>query len=140
MSITAVPFVIWDQSWCIGVKEVDGQHQNLVALVNQLHQAMKEGKGKNVLDGILASLVGYTKAHFRDEERMMEQNGYPDLAEHKLQHVALTEKAVDFQNKFKAGEMGMSIDIMQFLSDWLRSHILGTDIKYVALMNSKGIR
>ena len=100
---------------------------------------MKEGKGKNVLEEILERLVGYTKAHFRDEERMMEQNGYPDLPAHKLQHVALTKKAIDFQNKFKAGETGMSIEIMEFLSTWLREHILGTDAKYVALMHSKGI-
>jgi len=33
----------------------------------------------------------------------------------------------------------MSIDIMEFLSTWLREHILGTDAKYVALMHSKGI-
>jgi hemerythrin len=140
MATTTTPFVIWDQSWCIGVKEIDAQHQNLVALVNQLHQAMKEGKGKHVLEKILESLVGYTKAHFRDEERMMEQNGYPDLTEHKLQHAALTKKVLDFQDKFKAGGTGMSIDIMHFLGDWLRSHIRGTDTKYVALMHSKGIR
>ena len=140
MATTTAPFVIWDQSWCIGVKEVDAQHQNLVALVNQLHQAMKEGKGKNVLEEILESLVVYTKAHFRDEERMMEQNGYPDLAAHKLEHFALTKKVLDFQSKFRAGGLGMTVDIMQFLSDWLRTHILGTDTKYVALMRSKGIR
>ncbi len=101
---------------------------------------MKEGKGKTVLEEILDTLVAYTNAHFRDEERMMEQSSYPDLAEHKLQHIALTKRAVDFQKQFKAGDTGMSIDIMQFLSDWLRNHILGTDAKYVASMKAKGIR
>ena len=139
MAATTAPFVIWNQSWCIGVKNVDAQHENLVALVNKLHQAMGEGKGKNVLEEILGSLVSYTKAHFRDEERMMEQNGYPDLIEHKRQHAALTKKVLDFQTEFKSGAMGMSIDIMQFLSTWLKGHILGTDAKYVTLMHSKGI-
>lgn len=138
MATTTTPLVIWNESWCIGVKNVDAQHENLVALVNKLNQAMSEGKGKNVLENILESLVSYTKAHFRDEERMMEQNGYPDLIEHKRQHVALTKKVLDFQTEFKSGAMGMSIDIMQFLTTWLRGHILGTDIKYVALMHSKG--
>jgi hemerythrin-like metal-binding protein len=112
--------VIWDQSWCIGVKNVDAQHQNLVALVNKLNQAMSEGKGKNVLEEILESLVSYTKEHFRDEERMMEQNGYPDLIAHKRKHVELTKKVIDFQAEFKSGAMGMSIDIMQLLTTWLR--------------------
>jgi hemerythrin len=139
MATTTAPLVIWDQSWCIGVKNVDAQHQNLVALVNKLNQAMSEGKGKSVLEEILESLVSYTRAHFRDEERMMEQNAYPDLIEHKRKHVELTKKVLDFQAEFKSGAMGMSIDIMQFLTTWLRGHILGTDAKYVDLMRSKGV-
>jgi len=140
MATTTAPFVTWNQSWCIGVKEVDAQHQNLVALVNQLNQAMSEGKGKDVLGEILEKLVIYTKAHFRDEERMLTQNAYPDLVEHKAQHVELTKKVLGFQTEFNAGTMGMSIEILQFLSAWLRVHILGTDAKYVALLRSKGIR
>jgi len=140
MATTTALFVNWNQAWCIGVRDIDTQHQHLVALVNKLNQAMSEGKGKHVLEEILESLVSYTKSHFRDEERMMEQNGYPDLLDHKAQHVALTRKVLDFQTEFKAGTVGMSIDIMQFLGSWLKDHILGTDSKYVALMHSKGIR
>jgi hemerythrin len=139
MATTTAPFVIWNQSWVIGVKEIDAQHQHLVALVNQLNEAMSQGKGKDVLEKILESLVSYTKTHFRDEERMMEKNGYPDLIEHKRQHMALTRKVLDFQKEFKSGGIGLSIDIMQFLSSWMKNHILGTDTKYVDLMHSKGI-
>lgn len=60
----------------------------------QLDQAMSEGKGKEVLGEILENLVSYAKAQFRDEERMMMQNDYPDLIEHKRQHALLTEKGV----------------------------------------------
>jgi hemerythrin len=139
MATTTAAFVIWNQSWCIGVRDVDAQHQNLVALVNKLNQAMSEGKGKNVLEEILESLVSYTKAHFRDEERLMEQSAYPDILDHKRQHVELTKKVLDFQKQFKSGASGISIDILQFLGTWLKQHILGTDAKYVALMHSKGI-
>jgi len=140
LTVSTAPFVIWNDSWLIGVQVIDALHKQLVSLVNKLHQAMSEGKGKDVLGDILASLVSYTKAHFAAEELMMEQNGYPDLAEHKRQHIALTKKVLDFQEEFNAGGMGMSIDIMQFLGTWLRSHILGTDVKYVPLLHSNGIR
>lgn len=29
--------------------------------------------------------------------------------------------------------------LMTFLKDWLNNHILGTDKKYVAFLNSKGV-
>ena len=140
MAALTAPFVNWNESWLIGVQEVDAQHKNLVSLLNQLHQAMSEGKGKDVLGGILDGLVSYTKAHFSTEERMMEKIGYPDLLEHKREHMALTKKVLDFQQQFKAGGAGMSVGIIEFLRTWLQSHILGTDVKYVPLVHSKGIR
>jgi len=140
MATLTAPFVSWDKSWLIGVHEIDAQHKRLVELLNQLHHAMSEGKGKDVLGGILESLVAYTKAHFKAEESMLEQSGYPEIVQHKFEHAELTRKVLDFQKKFEAGGFGMSIELMEFLRTWLKGHILGTDIKYVALLHSRGIK
>ena len=101
MAALTAPFVNWNESWLIGVQEVDAQHKNLVSLLNQLHQAMSEGKGKDVLGGILDGLVSYTKAHFSTEERMLEKIGYPDLLEHKRQHIALTKRCSIFNRNLR---------------------------------------
>ena len=140
MATATAPFVTWNESWVIGVQEIDAQHKNLVSILNQLHQAMALGHGKDVLGSTLNSLVSYTKAHFAAEERLMLQSRYPDLTAHKKEHEVLTEKVVEFQRNFDAGRIGLGVDVMQFLSAWLQGHIRGTDKKYVPFLHANGIR
>ncbi len=140
MATTTTQFVTWNDTWLVGVQEVDAQHKHLVSLLNQLHEAMSQGHGKDVLGPILDSLVRYTQVHFTAEERLMQQSNYPDLVNHKREHEALTKKVLDFQEDFAAGRVAMGVEVMQFLSTWLQSHIRGTDKKYVPFLHANGIR
>jgi hemerythrin len=137
---TATPFVIWNDSWLVGVKEVDAQHKHLVSLLNQLHEGMSQGHSKDVLGGILDSLVRYTQAHFTAEEKLMEQSKYPDIVAHKREHVELTEKVLEFQKNFTAGRIALGVEVMQFLGSWLQGHIRGSDKKYVPFLHANGVR
>ena len=140
MATIATPFVTWNDTWVVGVQEIDAQHKHLVSLLNDLHEAMKQGKGSDIMKNILGSLIQYTKAHFAAEERLMQQSKYPDIVAHKHEHVLLTEKVVAFQNDFEAGRIGIGVEVMQFLGDWLRGHIRGTDKQYVPFLHANGIR
>ena len=62
--------MVWDNSFSVNVKEIDAQHQKLIALINDLHDAMKTGKAKDVLGKILSDLTDYTVYHFGNEERL----------------------------------------------------------------------
>ena len=124
----------------VGVKQIDAEHKNLVSILNQLHEAMRRGQGKDVLGSTLDSLVSYTKAHFTNEERLLQQSGYPDLVAHKREHELLTNKVLEFQRNFNAGRIGLSLDVMEFLSSWLQGHIKGTDKKYIPCLHANGIR
>ena len=89
---------------------------------------------------ILGSLVSYTKAHFSTEEQLLQLHGYPDLAAHKVQHKKFTDQVSDFQRQFSEGTLTLSIDVMNFLKDWLKNHILGTDKKYTSFLHGRGVQ
>ena len=127
MAAVAVPFLGWQDSWRVGVRAIDEQHQNLVSLLNQLHEAMRSGRGNTVMGEILAKLISYTKAHFATEEELMQTHGYPEFLAHRAEHHKLTAKVLAFQKEFSAGKVGLSIEVVEFLSGWLKGHILGTD-------------
>ncbi|MBI1864448.1 MAG: hemerythrin, partial [Nitrospirae bacterium] len=40
--------VTWDSTWSVNVKEIDAQHQKLIGIVNDLHEAIKAGKARDV--------------------------------------------------------------------------------------------
>jgi methyl-accepting chemotaxis protein len=131
----------WDSSIQFGLDNIDRQHRRLVELINRLHQAMRSRAGKTVLQGLLKDLAGYTVEHFQLEEKLMAKAGYARLSEHKQTHQKLVQKVTDFQRQFEAGNATVTIELMNFLRDWLIDHIQGTDRLYVSALKgaeSKG--
>jgi hemerythrin len=49
------------------------------------------------------------------------------------------KKVKDFKEGFDDGRMMLSIEIIDFMKDWLLNHIQGSDKKYSALFNEKGL-
>jgi len=135
-----MPLMEWSPRLSVGVELLDKDHQKLVKLINDLYDAMKEGHGKESLGSILDRLVDYTKIHFAHEEQYFAQSKYPHLADHKKEHDALTRQALDIQTQYKSGASGvLSLEVMNFLKDWLMNHIQGSDKKYGPYLNSHGI-
>jgi len=136
---TAVLFP-WTDVYTVKIAVVDSQHKVLVDLINELHQAMVARRGKESLGGVLARLVKYTKSHFAAEEGILQANQYPDLVNHKAEHERFTQTIVDFQGRFQRNEVAITIDLMDFLKNWLSKHILGVDKKYVPHLSARGVR
>jgi hemerythrin len=129
----------WKDTYSIGVAEIDAQHRRLFSLADELHSAMNTGKGKDVMAQVLQNLINYTKSHFATEEQLMQRCAYKDFAAHKAQHDALTKKVLELQTEFRAGKLMITIDVMQFLSSWLRQHIGDSDRKYAPFVVGKRV-
>jgi hemerythrin len=129
----------WKETYSVGVKEIDNQHKILVGTLNELFEAMRNRAAHEVIAGIVKGLTDYVGVHFSFEEGLMKKHGYPELLSHQKEHQAFVEKVTDFQGKHKAGNLMLSMEVMNFLKDWLKNHIMGTDKKYSAFFNSKGV-
>lgn len=130
----------WDSSLQLGIAEIDDQHKQLVGIINDLHRAMKQRQTMAVTGGILERLVSYTVFHFDVEEKLFQKHNYPEYSEHKKVHENLVAKVKDFKIKVEQGDATISMELMDFLKDWLVSHIKGTDKKYVPFLKQQGVR
>jgi len=130
----------WNDSLSVNISEIDRQHQQLVGMINELYEAMTLGKGKEAVGSIINRLLSYAETHFRTEENYFERFSYPQAAEHKQEHADFTEKVADFRSGFVSGRLRLSIEVMNFLSDWLRKHIQGSDKNYSPFLNQKGLK
>lgn len=128
--------VVWGQNLCVGIQQIDDEHQNLVAILNQLDAAMKNGKGNRVMTEILSKLLQYTQMHFEAEEKFMVECAYPKTQLHQAQHRQLVEKLVKFQVKFEKNGYRITSDMMDFLTYWLTNHILGDDKTFAQFFNA----
>lgn len=129
----------WKEEYSVKISQIDQQHKKLVQLINQLNEAMSQGKAKEVLGKILNDLIAYCASHFKLEEELMQAQGYPDFTEHKEKHDKMTAKVLSLKKEVDAGKKMISLEVMKFLEQWLDKHILGTDKKYGPFLNAKGI-
>jgi hemerythrin len=127
----------WEDKFLVGHSDIDAQHKRLFQLADELHTAMAAGKAQAKVSETLNSLIAYTKLHFANEERLMMTNKYPDYQAHKEQHDKLTAQVVEFQREFAAGRTILTIDLMQFLKNWLAHHIGKTDQKVAEFLKKK---
>ncbi len=126
--------VTWSEGLSVSVQEMDKQHQELIRLINQLHEAMKNGKGKDEIGKVLTGLIRYTKIHFAAEEKLMQEAHYPGYQQQKSAHEALVKQVLDLQTRFNANETLKPAEVITFLSNWLVNHIKGEDKKYAPFL------
>lgn len=132
-------YVDWNDSMSVGVRAIDQQHRQLLALINELHDAMTQGQGTRVLQQIVDGLIEYTNVHFATEESYLDACNYVDCTAHKKQHRDFVAQVTDFKQGFDEGRLMLTLDVMSFLGEWLVDHIQGSDASYVPFLELEGV-
>ncbi len=127
----------WNEKIQTGIGEIDEQHKKLIGYINDLHDAMRQAKTKEIMENILDGLFEYTKYHFSFEEKMLEKYDYEKLDDQKKSHVIYVQKIDELAEKHAKNQLGISIDVLNFLLDWIKNHILKDDMQYVPLLKDK---
>jgi hemerythrin len=123
-------FIEWKDSYSVGSADLDRQHQQLIAIINRLHDSMRTGAAHALVIRIVDDLVGYTQQHFAYEEKLIAAAGYPGVAEHARKHRAMMAQVEVFADRVKLARATLPLQLMDFLKSWLTQHILSTDMDY----------
>lgn len=120
----------WDDTLDVGVDEMNREHQQLLDLMNKLHDAHNDGRPGREILSILDRLGQATVKHFQDEEAYMERTNYPKFSQHQLIHKDLLTKFGDHSKTIHAANGNIESDFFLFLKLWLAAHIKGIDMQY----------
>ncbi len=82
----------WNDLYSVNIEEMDQQHKQLLNIVNEFDKAVEAKKEEETTKKILKNLLDSAGMHFKKEEELMDQHGYPEIAEHKKQHNNLLEE------------------------------------------------
>ncbi len=130
----------WNPNIAIGVEVIDTQHKKLVDLINKLYRSIRQKSGNAAVKQVLEELTDYTRTHFSFEEGLLKKCNYPELEQHQGIHAEFVARLEELRTGFQDGKALVSMELMDFLKDWLIDHIQGTDRKYVNLMKENGIK
>jgi hemerythrin-like metal-binding protein len=134
-----MPIVTWKDDYNVNVTEIDHQHQQMLNLVNDLHASVESHADKADLKSKLIELSEFTRSHFSDEERLMEEHGFPGLDEHQNQHRILLQHLEELVQAVSRGNRVTFYSDYDISSDWALSHIKECDKKLGDYLNSRDI-
>ncbi len=138
-AIKGYELFVWDDTFSVGIEEIDRQHRVLINMINEVNYNAKTNNNRHLIGRILQGLVDYTGSHFGYEEGLLERNDYDDLVNHKEKHKKLIAQIIDLQDRFNLQEEGIVDELLVFLSNWLSEHIKGTDKQYAIVLTAKGV-
>lgn len=120
----------WNAQLDIGLDEINRQHRTLLHLINELYYLLKHNYGLPSIKRVVQGLIDYTANHFAYEEILFEQIGYEQTSHHVAAHQQLVKEVLDFQRRVETGE-DIGDELMTFLKNWLKNHIMKEDKAYV---------
>ena len=135
-------WVCWDKKLELGIPRIDSQHRKLVAMCNELHEALinrqKRSKGEWLVTvgDVLRQAVNYTQTHFADEEKLMKACGFSGYEAHKQRHKEFVHTITQVLIGFDEMTLTLGFDFADYLRDWILSHIAYEDKQYCPVMRS----
>jgi len=130
----------WKEEHCTGIQSIDNQHKEIFVYLNRLLEAMKLGQADKVIYQIVIELEMYSKVHFQKEEFFFQRFNYSGAPEHIREHQFFIQKVANLKSDLKAGKNALSIELLNFLKDWIEHHILVVDKSYSECFQKNGLK
>ena len=115
--------LVWRAEMATGIRAVDLQHEELVAMINALAEAVAAAADPAALNALAQRLDAYIVFHFGTEENLM--NTLPRDSEHVVVHRQQHRDFVAEQARLR--ELGAFGDLLSYLENWIVAHIMKTD-------------
>jgi hemerythrin-like metal-binding protein len=118
---------VWGEQFITGEAVVDGEHQELVRIINLVIDRQSQKTSQEDTQSLLDKLVKYAAMHFAHEEAFMVSSGCdPRFVEtHRSIHRSFAQQ-VGRMSEFPSAGSGID-HLLRFLTSWLAQHILGID-------------
>ena len=129
------PFLEWNDRYAVGVAVIDGQHREMLNLVNQLLSGLQAGRDREELVETLRELVRATEHNFATEERLMQEQGLA-LGHHQEEHRSALQAIQRFDVPLDASGLGAT---GRFQREWLLGHIDEDDRPFAEQLRSRGV-
>jgi hemerythrin len=134
-----VTLLTWNHACRVRVRAMDDQHGILMDAMNELRLAVVHGGGREQVSKLLDQLIELTRMHFASEEHLMEQSGFPGLADHRRLHHSILAQILEAAHRLQYGEGVEMRALLCSLRDWFIEHIEGADQEYGPWLNDRGI-
>lgn len=122
--------LFWDEKYETSIDVIDFQHRILLERINDLIDLVNKNETQDNMFPILIFLEDYTHYHFDTEEQFFDSFNYKDKEKHLEEHRGFINRIIEFKEQYVRGTVKIDRDLLDYLLNWLISHILETDMDF----------
>ena len=119
----------WKDEFCTGVPDVDHEHQEIINLINDLHDAMSGEKATISVMEFLGEIYAHVSAHFALEEKIMRAHRYDQYTEHKADHERLLDELRDIMDDYEENAYFSDKEFASHVECWFTEHFKTRDAR-----------
>lgn len=125
----------------LGIEEIDKQHRRLFEIGARVYDLSHVDGAYDRYDDIMEviqELLDYTQYHFKYEEELMEKYQFPRLSVQVKEHNYFVAKIKSLLARdIDEDQMTALQEIVDFLSEWISTHITFEDRQYVSVIKGQ---
>lgn len=125
----------WQSEFSVGVASVDHEHQELIDLINTMHNHIQADASQQRIVDTLGDIYAQIAAHFALEEKQMRDHHYKAYPEHKEDHETLLDDLRDIMDEVDADGYYDQAQLSQDLRRWFSEHFATHDAKLHTLLS-----
>lgn len=129
----------WSAKYEVNIPSIDREHREMFVMIGELGNTLEAGK-ESALPPMVINLFARVSEHFVHEEEIMSQTKYEALEAHKAEHYHVACEMRDILRNYESGKTTFNDSVVSFLSDWLKMHIVKTDMLYAEHLLLAGVR
>jgi diguanylate cyclase (GGDEF)-like protein/hemerythrin-like metal-binding protein/PAS domain S-box-containing protein len=120
----------WREEWSSGNTTIDEQHREILekssSLITLLYSQAQPEKILGQLDNLLTFII----SHFKNEEQIIGELGYPDTEQHVQIHETLVAKTLNFKTCFLKRELQATAFFSFIIDEVVLEHMIKEDVKF----------
>lgn len=121
----------WRSEWNSGNPKIDDQHRVLMKLAAELERStIMQFNDQSIFNNQVNMLLKEIEMHFKDEELILKQSGYPQLYEHEIEHQRLLNQFIKLWSSFEKNEVDVYAFVKFVVRDVIWDHLLREDVKF----------
>jgi hemerythrin len=119
----------WRDDFSVGVPDVDHEHQELIRLINELHDAMSNDNSDVTVMDFLGEIYAHVAAHFALEEKIMRERNYDQYSDHKADHETLLDELRDIMDDYEENAFFSDDIFANAVGSWFSDHFRNRDAR-----------
>lgn len=119
----------WKPEFSVGNAAVDHEHQEMIGLINDVHEGLRQGADKDQIARGLGEVYAHIAAHFALEEKIMRDAEYAGYAPHKDDHESLLDQLADIIDAIELGGEYDEVALSSTLGNWFSEHFRTHDAR-----------